>query len=277
MSNVSLLRSEVKRLARVVKEGLLSTGGFELSEFKAIATRVERSLYPLADRINETNVRRAVLDDLDRLFEAVSWGINVVEGNLDEENMLGEILADLDGVGASPDVDRLRSVVAEVARSARRQKLVEEPNLLPGDVRKLANDSVDVALDGYFRKSSETLGATGEANKEKDEGGEGEQEFSPLDFANDVANLVDRVNTLLDLDGTIGRRAFNYVSEKYGPDAADNFKQVLSANFDVDLESPRDMEGERFADRPAAIGAGVSGAGGAIGGGGGGGEGGGPP
>jgi len=58
------------------------------------------------------------------------------------------------------------------------------------------------------------------------------------------------------MKATIARRAYNHVAKKYGPDAAENFKQVLGANFDIELESERDLEGERFADRPAAAGAG---------------------
>jgi hypothetical protein len=73
----------------------------------------------------------------------------------------------------------------------------------------------------------------------------------------------------------MARRAYNYVSENHGPDAAENFKQVLEGNFQIYIEPQPDMEGERNAMRPAAVGAGA-GSGGEAATGGGGGEGGAP-
>ncbi len=267
---VGEIKSEIGRLAIALREALNDPFTASLSRVRAIATHIDKHLYHVADRCTNTAIRREMIEDLDRIQYAAERFLEGVDTAAQEE-VVNEALETLAGVSSFNVSSRLSQVVNEELARGRRV-IKEEPEIQPGDVKKIANDSVDVALDSYFQKASETLGATGNVNKEKSPEGDGEQDFSVVDFASDIANLVDRANTLLDLDGTIGRRAYNHVAEKYGPDAAENFKQILSANFDINLESPRDMEGERFADRPAAIGAG-GGAEGVQAGGGGGGEG----
>ncbi len=257
---VSEVKSEIARLAHALKEALDDPYMAELSKVRAIVTRIDKHLYNVADRCTHTETRRGMVEDLDRIQYAAEQFLEHVD-TAAQADVVNEALETLSGVSAfmAPPPSILTQLVNEqVARFKNRgaRVLREEPEIQPGDVQKIANDSVDVALDSYFQKSSETLGVTGTANKEKSQDGEGEQDFSVVDFASDIANLVDRAETLLDLNGTIGRRAYNHVAEKYGPDAAENFKQVLAANFDINLESPRDEEGERFADRPAAAGAG---------------------
>lgn len=281
------LKSEVARLAKVTMHELkeCQSGaryGMPMSvstnKLESIVTRIENVLFPLADRINNTELRREMLEDLDRIQYAAERFLDAVSVE-PLDGPIREGIELLSGVKALADTFRLGQIVSEEITEARVRKslktLIEAPQLLPGDVQKLANDSVDVSLDSYFKKAADTLGMTGDANKERAEDGEGQQDFSVVDFASDVANLVDRANVLLDLDGAIARRAYNYVSQNHGPDAAENFKQVLEANFDIYMESQPDMEGERNAMRPAAVGAGA-GSGGEAASGGGGGEGGAP-
>lgn len=272
---VSEIKSEISRLAASLKEALDDPYMASLSKVRGIVTRIDKHLYHIADRCTHTETRREMVEDLDRIQYAAERFLEGVD-TAAQDDVVKEALEMLEGVVAlrKRGVSTLAQLVNEQVAILKLKGgiILEEPQIQPGDVQKIANDSVDVALDSYFQKSSETLGVTGTANKEKAQDGEGEQEFSVVDFASDVANLVDRAEILLDLNGTIGRRAYNHVMEKYGPDAAENFKQVLSANFDINLESSRDMEGERYADRPAAIGAG-GGAEGVQAGGGGAGEG----
>ncbi len=265
---VSEVKSEINRLAAALREALNDPYSASLSSVRAIVTRIDEHLYHIADRCSQTMARREMTEDLDRIQYAAERFLEGVDTAAQEE-VINEALEMLSGVSSFNVTSRLSQVVNEELVRKRRI-IIEEPEIQPGDVKKIANDSVAVALDSYFQKASETLGATGSVNKERaKDNGDGEQDFSVVDFASDIANLVDRANTLLDLDGTIGRRAYNHVAEKYGPDAAENFKQILTANFDINLESPRDMEGERFADRPAAIGAGGGAEGVQAGGGGG--------
>jgi hypothetical protein len=257
------LRSEIDRLARTLWEGFSEPDKIVPSKVESIVTYIEERLYPAADRINETETRRAFLEDIDRIQYAAEQYLEALDRYAPKElkKELAEAHRTLGGVStllAKVKLDRI--VNEEITESFVRgslKRLVEEPQLLPGDVEKLANDSVDVALDSYFKQSVEMLGLTGDANKERAEDGDGQQDFSAVDFASDIATLVERANELLDLDGAIARRAYNYVTQNHGSEAAKNFKQVLEANFDIFVDSQPDMEGERNAQRPAAVGAGA--------------------
>jgi hypothetical protein len=270
--NVKTLRSEIERITRSMVEGMKGPEMILPSRVEAIITRLEERLYPAVDDIQVTALRREMLDDLDRIsFAAERFLEGVDTAAIDE--CAAQALGMLSGVRSGTAASKLNDIVTEELIRARaqaprgRRHLREEPELQAGNVQKLANDSLDVALDGYFEKVGDTLDASGQVNKEPNQDGtEGTQDFSAVDFASDVANLVDRTDTLLDLKGTIARRAINHVTEKYGADAGENVKQVLSANFDIEIDSDRDAEGQRDETRPAAIGAGGGGAGGAGGG-----------
>jgi hypothetical protein len=271
--NVKALRSEIERITRSLVEGMKGPEMILPSRVEAIVTRLEERLYPAADDIQVTALRREVLDDLDRIACAAERFLEGVDTAAIDE-CAAQALGMLSGVRSGTAASRLNDIVTEELIRARaqvprgRRHLREEPELQAGNVQKLANDSLDVALDSYFDKVGDTLDASGQVNKEPGQDGEGTQEFSAVDFASDIANLVDRTDTLLDLKGTIARRAVNHVTEKYGADAGENVKQVLSANFDIEIDSDRDAEGQRDETRPAAIGAGGGGAGGAAAGGG---------
>jgi hypothetical protein len=272
--NVKALRSEIERITRSLVEGMQGPEMILPSRVEAILTRLEERLYPAADSIQVTSLRREVLEDLDRIQLASERFLEGVDTAAIEE-CVAQALGTLSGVRSGTAATRLQDIVTEELIRARaqipqrvRRQLREEPELQAGNVQKLANDSLDVALDSYFDKVGDTLDASGQANKEPNQDGEeGTQEFSAVDFASDIANLVDRTDTLLDLRGTIARRAVNHVTEKYGADAGENVKQVLSANFDIEVDSERDAQGQRDETRPAAIGAGGGSGGAAAGGG----------
>lgn len=272
--NIKALRSEIERITRSLVEGMQGPEMILPSRVEAILTRLEERLYPAADSIQVTSLRREMLEDLDRIQLASERFLEGVDTAAIEE-CVAQALGTLSGVRSGTAATRLQDIVTEELIRARaqipqrvRRQLREEPELQAGNVQKLANDSLDVALDSYFDKVGDTLDASGQANKEPNQDGEeGTQEFSAVDFASDIANLVDRTDTLLDLRGTIARRAVNHVTEKYGADAGENVKQVLSANFDIEVDSERDAQGQRDETRPAAIGAGGGSGGAAAGGG----------
>jgi len=271
--NAKALRSEIERITRSLVEGMKGPEMILPSRVEAVLTRLEETLYPAADDIQVTALRREVLDDLDRIAFAAERFLEGVDTAALEE-CVAQALGTLSGVRSGTSASRLQDIVTEELIRARaqipqgRRAIREEPELQAGNVQKLANDSLDVACDGYFEKVGDTLDASGQVNKEPGQDGEGTQEFSAVDFASDIANLVDRTDTLLDLKGTIARRAINHVTEKYGADAGENVKQVLSANFDIEVDSDNDAQGQRDETRPAAVGAGGGGAGGAAAGGG---------
>lgn len=267
--NVKALRSEIERITNTLVEGMQGSEMILPSRVEAIITRLQEYLYPAADSIEITSLRRDILEDLDRIQYASEQFLEGVDTAFLEECVTNALTV----LSQNTSRNRLKDIVTEELvraqalrfnRTQARRIIKEEPEIQAGNIEKYANDSLDVAVDGYFDKVGDTLDATGQANKEPNQdGAEGEQEFSAIDFASDISNLVDRTDTLLDLRGTIARRAINHVTEKYGADAGKNVKQILSANFDIEIDtSDRDAQGQRNETRPAAIGAGGGGGGG---------------
>lgn len=78
-----------------------------------------------------------------------------------------------------------------------------------------------------------------------------------MSFATDIARLVEKSENLLDIKGTIVRRALNYVSKNYDPKQAKDVAQILENNFGVSAEPGTDPYEDETA--PSAVGAGASG------------------
>lgn len=273
-SSVKQVRSEIQRIKNALVSGLNDEEMILPSRVESMLVKIHEDLYPLADSVDVTNVRKSLINDLDELVEAAESYLSGVDTEALEE-CVAHALGHISRIETGTTKAELRDmVVFERSKLQKRmsvrndksstKRISEAPELQSGNVQKYANESVDVALDAYFSKVGDTLDATGKANKEPAQQGEGEQEFSSVDFARDIANLLDRLDTLIDINGTVGRRAINYVYEKWGADAAQNVKQVLSANFDVEIDTDAAAKDDRAASRPAAIGAG--GSGGAAGG-----------
>jgi len=98
---------------------------------------------------------------------------------------------------------------------------------------------------------------------------EGEEEATaevtpPLDvevFAQDVARLTKNYDNLLDVPSTIVNRAINFLLKNYDQTTVNQFKEILSVSFDIELKTL----GKTYDDpeRPFAAGAlGASGGGG---------------
>ncbi len=273
--NVKTLRSEIQRITETLIDGMKGPEMILPSRVESIMIRLHERLFPAADSIQVTSIRHEILEDLEKIEYASECFLEGVDTKYLDERV-AKALGALSEIRTGSDISRLKDLVTEELVRAKaltqlkssRHIIKEQPDIQAGNIQKYANDSLDVALDSYFEKVGDTLDSTGQANKEPNEEGEGTQEFSAVDFASDLANLVDRVDTLLDLSGTIARRAINHVTEKYGAAAGENVKQVLSANFDIEIDSNIDAQGQRNETRPAAIGAGGGGSGGAGGGGG---------
>lgn len=261
--NIKNIRSEIERLSLTLIEGMKGPEMILPSRVEAIETRVIETLYPVAESVNITSVRAELIESLENILYASQRFLECVDTDEIDSIVVEAVNVLKNNMRKTTSLEKLHNIVSEELKKSPlriKKKLTEAPIIQAGNVEKLANDSIDVALDSYFDKVGDTLDASGTANKEPNkDGAEGEQEFSAVDFSSDISNLVDRVDTLLDLRGTIARRAINHVYEKYGADAADNVKQILSANFDITVDSVEDAEGERNANRPVAVGAGGSG------------------
>jgi hypothetical protein len=75
-----------------------------------------------------------------------------------------------------------------------------------------------------------------------------------MGFASDVAQLVQKSETLLDIKGAIVRRALNYVTKNYDQKQAKDVERILDANFDIQADPTADSYED--VDVPLAQGAG---------------------
>lgn len=78
-----------------------------------------------------------------------------------------------------------------------------------------------------------------------------------MSFASDIARLVEKSDSLLDIEGVIVRRALNYVTKNYDIKQAKDIAQILENNFGVKSDVGSDSYEDEFA--PYAVGAGMPG------------------
>lgn len=69
---------------------------------------------------------------------------------------------------------------------------------------------------------------------------EGELKVDVARFAREVAHLVENVDNLIDVKGTILRRALNYLGEKYGKEQTDLVKDVLETQYSLYYDNDAD-------------------------------------
>jgi hypothetical protein len=124
---------------------------------------------------------------------------------------------------------------------------------LPTDEPRFKNDSFDLQVDRFLGKYDEE--AAGEHH-----------ELDVVSFSDNVANLVEKLEVLLDMKGSIVRRALNYVQKMYDENTSKRVEDILSSNFDLEPESNVDKFNDDNFPAPAADRAGPSPAGGAVGG-----------
>ena len=106
-------------------------------------------------------------------------------------------------------------------------------------------------------------------NEQEDEEGEeaaiAEEGPGPLDievFAQDVARLTKNYDNLLDVPSTIVNRAINFLLKNYDQATVNQFKEILSINFDIELKTMGKVYDEPT--RPFAAGALGGGTGGGV-------------
>lgn len=84
------------------------------------------------------------------------------------------------------------------------------------------------------------------------------QKKIPIDvdiFAQKVSRLIDNFDSLLDIIPVIINRSAKILRENHGEDSVEKFKEIMSSDYDVDIE-PKDNKPQR----PIAAGAGPMGA-----------------
>ena len=165
--------------------------------------------------------------------------------------------------------------------AARREGLIFETNPTPQmqqtDPTMYENDSLDIQVDKFLLQydpgsEQSTAPQANEAflREADEEGGEAPvadpnagkppqpaKKLDMMSFASDIARLVEKSDMLLDVKGTIVRRALNYVTKNYDPKQAADIAQILENNFGVNAETGSDPYEDESA--PFAVGAGATG------------------
>jgi hypothetical protein len=65
-------------------------------------------------------------------------------------------------------------------------------------------------------------------------------------FADDTARLISNYDTLIDMEKAIYSKAVDFVVDKYGDDAGDELRDILSRRYGIDLEHENDPEADEF-------------------------------
>jgi hypothetical protein len=63
-------------------------------------------------------------------------------------------------------------------------------------------------------------------------------------FADDTARLISNYDTLIDMEQAIYTKAVDFISDKYGDDAADQLRDILSLRYDIEFDEQNDPEGD---------------------------------
>lgn len=74
---------------------------------------------------------------------------------------------------------------------------------------------------------------------------EAEESTPALDvdtYASEVARLISNYMNLIDMEKVIFDKAYKFLSDKYGDDTADSFKDILDKKFDLNFDQTVDIE-----------------------------------
>jgi hypothetical protein len=80
-----------------------------------------------------------------------------------------------------------------------------------------------------------------------------------VSFADGIARLAEKFENVIDIKGTIVRRAINYVTKNYDPKQAKTVQQVLAGNFGLEVTDNPSMDDGEGDKTPVAKGAGPTG------------------
>ena len=113
-------------------------------------------------------------------------------------------------------LNEIRSGRMTISEARGRGLLTEsDPALSPEGYRK--NDSLDVAIDKFLNDAAVTAG----------------EEIDAVSFASEIARIVENSDNLLDIKGTIVRRALNYITKTANLEKSNSVKDILQGNFDI--------------------------------------------
>jgi len=125
----------------------------------------------------------------------------------------------------------------------------EEPPKPTGPTGFEFDEEINTAMAGFEKRALDVAAA-------KNEGRtlsmarflfEAEEEEVALDvatFADDTARLISNYDTLIDMEQAIYTKAVDFVADKYGDEAAEKLRDILSLRYDLEFDEQNDPEGD---------------------------------
>ncbi len=120
-----------------------------------------------------------------------------------------------------------------------------------------------IAVEWWNQPLANVLFEQDETEEPPADSGTPEAELDLERFASDVSRLIQNYTALLDMEGIIFNKSVSFLEQKYGPDVADAFEEILRDRHGLDF-SPESIEMSQDIAAPLAIG---TGGGGGMGGG----------
>lgn len=149
------------------------------------------------------------------------------------------------------------------------KKTIKEDATAPlqaADPNQLQNDSFDAQVDRIFLQSDKQKDDENQfesfLREEADDADNTETSTKQIDavsFADGIARLAEKFENVIDIKGTIVRRAINYVTKNYDPKQAKTVQQVLAGNFGLEVTDNPSMDDGEGDKTPVAKGAGPTG------------------
>jgi hypothetical protein len=153
------------------------------------------------------------------------------------------------GDAAGDDEDTEEEEPAEGEEPEEEKEEEEEPPKPTGPTGFEFDEEINTALAGFEKRALDVAAA-------KNEGRtlsmarflfEAEEEEIALDvatFADDTARLISNYDTLIDMEQAIYTKAVDFVADKYGDEAAEQLRDILSLRYDLEFDEQNDPEGD---------------------------------
>lgn len=112
------------------------------------------------------------------------------------------------------------------------------------------DEEINTAMAGFEKRALDVAAAKNEGRIlsmarflfEAEE--EDEVALDVATFADDTARLISNYDTLIDMEQAIYTKAVDFVADKYGDDAADQLRDILSLRYDIEFDEQNDPEGD---------------------------------
>lgn len=112
------------------------------------------------------------------------------------------------------------------------------------------DEEINTAMAGFEKRALDVAAAKNEGRIlsmarflfEAEE--EDEVALDVATFADDTARLISNYDTLIDMEQAIYAKAVDFVADKYGDDAADQLRDILSLRYDIEFDEQNDPEGD---------------------------------